>query len=488
MASAKPPNVVMIAIDDLNDFVGVYGGHKQAITPNIDRLAAGGMVFRNASCPGPVCGTSRSALLSGFMPSTTGIYGNSQNMLDSPIVQRHATLPEYFSRNGYVTLSSGKIFHKHATDSGQDHGHWAFDVWQNTSGNGKPDPKQLFDRNRGIINGKRIANPKHADGGGSPFAFGPTIAGIEDQKDYRTAQWFAKKLSQDHAKPFFMAVGFSKPHLAWHVPQEFFDLYERDQIEVPAYRLDDFDDIAGGKRDGQFRATPDFLWCQEYGVMKDAVRAYLASVSFADACAGVVLDALAKSQYADNTIVILWGDHGWHLGEKLRFRKVTLWREATQCPLIVRMPSMTQSQSCDRNVNLIDLYPTLIDLCGLPDKGPDALPLDGRSFAPLLRDPSQSWHPTVTTKRPGEHSVMADDWHYIHRDAGPNELYRVNDDPMEWTNLLHDDTSQYESVINRLRSSLPKQTADPIRITKKSKRKKSLDHSIRPHRLAIDLQ
>ena len=163
-AETTQPNVLFIAIDDLNDWVGAFGGHPQCKTPNIDQLAEKAMVFRNASCPGPVCGPSRSALLSGFMPATTGIYGNSNNMLKSEIVQTHATLPEYFSKHGYLTISSGKIFHKHTTQNGFDHGHWAFDVWRKETGGGKPDPAQLNYRDQGIVNGKTLKNPKHTQG------------------------------------------------------------------------------------------------------------------------------------------------------------------------------------------------------------------------------------------------------------------------------------------------------------------------------------
>ena len=133
-AQKQQPNIVMIAVDDLNDWIGVYGGHPQVKTPNMDKLAQKSVVFRNARCPGPVCGPSRSALLSGFMPATTGIYGNANNMLNSEIVQTHATLPEYFSKHGYVTISKGKIFHKHSTENGMDHGHWAFDIWEQEKG------------------------------------------------------------------------------------------------------------------------------------------------------------------------------------------------------------------------------------------------------------------------------------------------------------------------------------------------------------------
>jgi len=150
-AQNQQPNIVMIAVDDLNDWVGVYGGHPQVKTPNIDKLAESSVVFRNASCAASVCCPSRSALLSGFMPATTGVYGNANNMLNSEIVQTHATLPEYFSKNGYITISSGKIFHKHDTPNGIDHGNWAYDVWKDEKGEAKINPDKYSSRNKGII-------------------------------------------------------------------------------------------------------------------------------------------------------------------------------------------------------------------------------------------------------------------------------------------------------------------------------------------------
>ncbi|TWU56270.1 sulfatase [Rubripirellula reticaptiva] len=478
--SDDAPNVLFIAVDDLNDWVGVYGGHPQCRTPHIDRFAETAMVFRNASCPGPVCGPSRSALLSGFMPATTGLYGNANNMLDSNIVQSHATLPEYFSQNGYRTISRGKIFHAHTTGNGSDQGQWAFDVWQNSKGGGKPDPAQLNFRDQGIVNGKKLVNPKHTESGGSSFAFGPLLGGNEGTKDYETAKWFEGKLKEDFDKPFFMAVGFSKPHLPFYAPQKYFDLYDLDSVKVPEYRMDDLDDILTPDGKKAFKPHVDFQWCQEYGVMKEAVRAYMASISYADECVGVVLDALANSAHAENTIVVIWGDHGWHLGEKLKFRKASLWRESTQLPLIIQIPGMNQRQDCTRNVNLIDLYPTLIELCGLPEKK-----LDGTSIAPLLDDPSLAWQPTITTAGKGNHSVMSEQWHYITRANGVDELYNLENDPMEWTNLIQTTPQEAEVVIAKLKSFLPKSDAAVVksRFAKNAaKQGGKIDETIKPRR------
>lgn len=456
-AQEKKPNIVMIAVDDLNDWVGVFGGNSQVKTPNIDKLAQKGMVFRNTSCPGPVCCPSRSGLLSGFMPEKTGVYGNNQNMLNSEIVKTHATLPEYFSKNGYITISKGKIFHKHTTSNGVDHGNWAWDIWEQEKGESNINPNKYFSRDKGIINGKKIENPLYTKGGGAEFAFGPTLNGKETTMDYLTAKWFEDKLKIDYKKPFFMAMGISKPHLPFHVPQEYFDMYGLDTLKVAEYKMDDLDDILDKTGKKAYTAEPDFLWTKHYGLEKETARAYMASISYADACIGLVLDAIEKSKYADDTIIILYGDHGWHLGEKLRYRKATLWKEATQLPFIMHVPGMKKKQECFRNVNLIDIYPTLIDLCKLPKKE-----LDGKSFTPLLQNPKKKWTPAITTSGKGEHSVITEKWHYIEGRHGTVELYNIESDPMEWVNLNTKTTPEIIAIKRKLKAFIPVNDVDEL--------------------------
>jgi len=402
-------------------------------------------------------------------------------MLESKLVQENATLPEYFSKNGYLTISKGKIFHKHITKSGQDHGHWAFDVWEQEKGEGKIITDKLYSRNKGIINGEKVPDAKYTTSGGTEFAWAPTIADKEETKDYRTATWFADKLVEDYEKPFFMSVGISKPHLPWYVPQEFFDMYGLDTLKIPEYRMDDYDDILDKDGNKVFSPSSDFLWVkQDEELFKRAVRAYMASTSYADDCVGVVLDALSKSKYAANTIVILFGDHGWHLGEKLRFRKAELWRESTQLPFIVQLPGMNKMQYCDRNVNLIDLYPTLIDLCDLPEKSN----LDGESISSLLANPTLKWQPTITTDGLGDHSVMSEDWHYIirSRNGGLEELYDLKNDPMEWNNLAHSEVEEALKMKEYLKSFVPEKDAKMLPKSAKDKSIKFLDTTIKQRR------
>lgn len=480
---AEKPNVLFIAIDDLNDWVGVFGGHPQVKTPNMDAFARNGsVVFQNAHCAGPVCGSSRSALLSGFMPSTNGIYGNSQNMRNSKLVQDHATLPEYFSKNGYHSLSCGKIFHKHADKDGSDQGHWAFDHWEPTTGGSPVDQDRVTSRNKNLINGKPGPKTEHSQPGGTEFAWGPTRGPKEDTKDFHTAQWAARQLQKQHDKPFFLAVGISRPHLPFYAPQEFFDLYDPATFKAPEIKEDDLDDIlVSGKDRPKHKPTADYLWLKQNDLIDEAARAYAAATSYADACVGVIFDQLERSPYKDNTIVVIWGDHGWHLGEKLRYRKTTGWNESTRVPLMVRVPNMSKVENCQRAVNLIDLYPTLIELCDLPEKEA----LDGRSFAPLLSEPSQGWdHPTLTVFGHGNSSIHDERFHFMQYADGTEEFYDLTSDPMEWTNLISQLTPEQQHARKRLAELVPKTFAPLVASTDKKFKKtaKELNQSIKATR------
>ena len=292
-AEKDRPNVLFIAIDDLNDWISVFGGHPKAVTPHMDRLAdSGAMVFQNAHCAGPVCCISRSAMLSGFMPSRSGIYSNGQNMLDAPLVQAYATLPEYFSKHGYYSLSMGKIFHKHGTKNGLDAGQWAYDHYEPASGGGGVNEAKVTSRNKNLINGKPGPASEHNQGGGTEFAWGPTAKGKEATKDYQTAVWAAAQLQKSYDKPFFMAIGLSKPHLPFYVPQEFFDLYDSEGDYLPPIREDDLEDILTPKGKQKFEASGDYLWLKQNKLLNEAARAYLAATSYADACLGVIFDGL----------------------------------------------------------------------------------------------------------------------------------------------------------------------------------------------------
>lgn len=497
--SRAPYNVLFIAMDDMNDWVGAFGGAPQnrAATPKMDLFAKkGSVVFQQANCAGPVCGPSRSALLSGFMPHRSGAYANSQNMLGSALVKTHLTLPEYFSKHGYRTLSTGKIFHKHPGDEG----HWAFDHWEPSEGGSgsRPDLDRVTSRNRNLLDGKPALLPamksegsEGGEGEGTEFAWGPTKGPKEDSKDWKAAEWAVAQLAKPSAKPFFLALGISKPHLPWYVPQEYFDRHPLESIQLPEVRLHDLDDIVAPNGRSKFSPSSDFKWAsQDPRLMKGAVRAYLAATSYADDCVGHVLEALEKSPARDNTIVVIWGDHGWHLGEKLRFRKATLWAESTRLPLIIRMPGMKSQQDCPRVVNLIDLFPTLIEACGLPAK-PE---IDGRSLAPLLREPKTPWpYPSTTVNGKGNASVRDERWYFIRYQDGAEEFYDMARDPLQWTNLAASSDPEIRTQMKRLAASFPASFAPDVAHNRGGKAEKeeragNPDPTIRPARAAAQLK
>jgi arylsulfatase A-like enzyme len=412
----------------------------------------GAMVFNRAYCPSTVCCPSRSALLTGILPSDSGVYGNSQNLKNAERTKDAVTLPQYFTKHGYLTISRGKIFHKHMTADGLDEGQWAFDKFVPTSSRGSSNP----DTSDGPANKLPLLDGRKASGKPATLDWGPTGGKDEATKDYQTALWAAAELERGFDKPFFMAVGLSKPHLPWFVPQKYFDKYRLEEVEVPEFRADDLDDIKLPDGRNKFRPSDDFLRIKKYDRFKEATQAYLAAVSYADDCVGVMLDALARSRYADDTIVVIWGDHGWFLAEKLRYRKTHLWEESARCPLMIKAPGLTKAaKRCDRVVNLMDLYPTLIDLCGLPPKSDIA----GRSIKELLARPDAKWdYPALTTYQKGNHSIRSENWRYTRYADGVEELYDHGEDPTEWENLARD--PRYTNIKEKLSQWLPKYDAE----------------------------
>lgn len=448
--SNQKMNVLFIAIDDLNDWVGCMGGNPQVKTPHLDDFNAnGGMVMYNAHAPATVCCPSRSAILTGVHAHKTGVYGNKNNLKYAQEAKDLVTLPEYFSSNGYLSLTMGKIFHKHNyTDRENDHGQWAFDEYHNTLPGMGPLSQER------PVNGLPNLEDEPLSYHYTAFDWGPTVYNDEKRMlDYKTAQWAADQLQErNFDKPFFMAIGFSKPHLSWYIPQKYFDMYPLEDIVIPENRLDDLDDILDSN--GNMAYSPNWAWrrAEMYDRHKEATRAYLAATTFVDDCVGVLLDGLANSKYAENTIVMIWGDHGWYLGEKLRYGKTQLWQEACRVPFMVKVPGITPSnKTCYGVVNLIDMYPTLLDLCNLPEN-----PLnDGRSFVKLLQNPDLEWNePTLTTNKYKMHRIYDGRYSYIiDENRGTEQLYDHLVDSMEWTNLVYD--TQYTEIKAYLKSYLP---------------------------------
>ncbi len=425
--AAKRPNVLLIALDDLNDWVGCLGVRADAHTPNIDRLAARGMLFTDAHCASPKCNPSRTALFTGLMPATTGIYDNGHWW--KPHLPDAVTMPEYFRRSGYCAAGGGKIFHH--TSGFNPPGQWdeyfalQFD-----------DP---WDRRSAAYYGIPQADPppNHPLNGIRPFRhefdWGSLPLADNRYADARTIAWAADFLARKHDKPFFLAVGLFHPHLPWYAPERFFAAHPAGDTAIPNMPENDLDDIPAAGLQLSAAGRQSLEAVRASGKHREAVAAYLANIRYADELVGRLLDALDGSAYGTETIVVLFSDHGFHLGEKEHWHKSTLWQRATHVPLAVIAPGTTEpATSRDMPVSLIDLYPTLLDLCRLPPKAD----LDGQSLAPLLSGGSTAAPRSVlATFRRGNHVVKTKRWSYIRYAAGGEELYDRLEDPDEIVNL-----------------------------------------------------
>jgi len=421
-------NVLFIVSDDLNDWVGAFGGHPQTQTPNIDRLCRRGVTFERAYTCSPLCNPSRVALLTGKMPSSTGVYDNRQPFRQAPAVKDAVTLPQYMMRHGYYSAGAGKIYHGHFPDPPS---------WNDYASPGGAKPK---DENITTV---------------AKVTWGPIDEPESQTSDARIADYCIQQLGKAHDKPFFLACGFRKPHLPWFAPRKYFEKFPPDKIVLPKVKDDDLDDVPPIGRKWAAPKTHEII--KESGKWPEAVAAYLATINFVDAQVGRLLDALDASPYANNTAIVFWGDHGWHLGEKLHWAKSTLWEEADRAPLAVFVPGMAgMGGRCPRTVSFLDIYPALVDACGLPPKDD----LEGLSLRPLLENPAAEWErPARTDFHFGNHSIRGERWRYTRYVDGGEELYDHDADEMEWTNLADDPA--HADVKRDLARWLPKtQTPD----------------------------
>jgi arylsulfatase A-like enzyme len=416
--AVQPPNILFIAIDDQNDWLGCLGGHPQVRTPNLDRLAARGTLFTSAHCQAPLCNPSRISLLTGLRPSTTGVHGLEPGLRQVPLLSNHVTLPQTYTRLGWHTYTCGKIYHDGSvrdTEREQEFAAWG----------PAPSPQPP-------------ARPYSKMPQTLPaMDWGPFPEHAEDSADWKIASAAITALrSAPKEKPFFIAAGFRLPHVPCFAPAPWFELYPLDSLKLPETKADDRAD------------TPLFSWflhwklpeprlsaLQQHNEWKPLVRAYLASVSFMDSQVGRVLDALEASGRAAQTLVVVWSDHGWHLGEKGITGKNSLWERSTRVPLIWAGPGVTGGARCSRPVELLDVFPTLLELTGQPAR-PD---LEGHSLVPQLREANapRPW-PAITTHNQGNHSIRTEPWRYIRYADGTEELYDEQNDPNEWTNLAAD--------------------------------------------------
>jgi choline-sulfatase len=433
--AADRPNVLIISIDDLNDWTGCLAGHPQARTPHIDRLAGRGTLFRNAHCQAPICTPSRASLLTGLYPSTTGLYFLQPKLEASQVAMRRPHLLRHFAEAGYHTMGAGKFVHG-AGDGAHYH-----EYGGGMGGFGPLPAEKLSD-----LEGLQL------------WDWGPFPEDESRMPDTQVADWVIERLGQKHDKPFVLVAGFWRPHVPMYAPPRWFELFPRDKVQLPKVIDGDRDDLPKyAKLLTVGHPAPRHEWFVEHNAWHDAVRAYLASVAFVDHCVGRVLKALDNSAHRDNTIVVLLSDHGWHLGEKERWAKRSLWNDGTRVPLIFAAPGQTSGQVSDRPVGLIDVFPTLLDLADLPPRED----LEGRSLVPLLENPEAEWNrPILTTFAPRNHSLRSTRWHYIRYADGSEELYDHQTDPHEWYNLAGKE--EHAELIAKFRRALPKKNAEPV--------------------------
>ena len=440
--SASQPNVLIIAIDDLNDWIGCYQGHPQIKTPHIDALAKSGVRFDNAHCQAPICNPSRVSLLLGQLPSTTGMYFLGPRFRTVEPTKSGETLFQRFRSNGYHATTMGKIFH------------------------GKADPES-FDHiqpNKGWRRGNKKI--RYTKPGSHPlWDWGQVDVPDEKQRDYMTADWAAKTLPKlaKSDQPFVMAVGFHLPHVPIYASKKWFDMYPLDQVQLPKTTQGDRGDLPEyAKLLSDNPTAPRHKWMVQNDEWRHAVQAYLASNSFVDSLVGMITESLKESGLDDNTIVVLFSDHGFHLGEKLRWAKRSLWEETTRVPFIMSGPGVVPDGVCEQPVGLIDIFPTLLDLCDLPKSDV----LDGTTLRPLLKDPQATWErPAICTFGPGNHSLRSKRYRYTIYSDGSQELYDHESDPHEWHNLIDADgklSSAHAEVVEEMKRWLPTKNSPPV--------------------------
>jgi len=437
----KQPNVLFIAVDDLNNWLGCINGHSGTKTPNLDKLAANGVLFTNAQCQAPLCGPSRASIMSGLRPSTTGVYG----MIDDDEIRRADNkstkdilyLPEYFRNHGYYSMGIGKLFHEHAPAG----------VFDESGGRVKgfgPIPEKRF-----VWDGIGTANNKNYGRTSTDWGAFPEADSL--MPDHQSADWSIERLNRTYNQPFFLGVGFLRPHVPLYVPQKWFDMHPLEGIELAPYKSEDLDDVPSvALKINDLPMMPSTEWAIKSGEWKKIIQAYLACVSYVDYEIGRVLDALEKSEYANNTVIVLWSDHGYRLGEKGTFAKHALWESATNAPLIFSGPGLPKGKVVNTPAEMLSIYPTLLELCGLPAYEKN----EGKSLVSTMRKnkPEKDAF-ALTTYGMNNHAVKANDFRYIQYEDGSEELYDHKTDPDEFTN--HAKNPVHKSEIDILKKYLP---------------------------------
>ena len=459
-AHAQPPNVIFLAVDDMNDWAGVLDSNVQAVTPNIDRLASAGVNFINAHTAGTYCAPSRAAIFTGQYASTTGIY---QYQVYHALYPELVPLQSSFHEAGYETYGAGKLYHHMdgyidqrgwtefflRTQRQRESG-WPLDSWSEEM----PFPEQgvQTESNRGGYTRKGIRKwgvlPNEKEG---------------EMADTIRTDWMVSKLQEKHDKPFFLALGIYAPHIPNYCPQKYYDLYDRNTLSLPARNDDDLEDLPEPKRTQMKNRQQAFKRnYHDSGLFKEAIHSYLACISYADAQIGRVLDALEASPYAENTIVVLWSDNGYHYGEKGHFGKKELWQRTSNIPFVWAGPGIAKGQKLDVSVSLIDMYPTFVEMCSLPQPQQK---LEGISLAATLKNPAEAKDREVYLPHtePKGYAIINREWRYINYADDTEELYSVQNDPNEWENLA--ENPEYEGIKKALRSNAPKTFARPAKNT-----------------------
>lgn len=434
----KRPNVLFIIADDMNDY-GFYNTYPGIKMPYLNTFCKSALVFNKAYCASPACIPSRAAVFSGLYPHSTGAYLNGSDPWRKAPFTELESMPECFKRNGYTTFGRGKLFHSEPPAERMK-SMWDNEVWGGGFGPFPSEKNQVKGRFWGI-------------------------EAFEDDQfpDVKNAEAAIEFLQQDHEKPFFMVYGLWRPHTPFTAPKRFYDMYDIEEIKVPvpAWSKDDLEDVPPlGRKLAE-------VWGERYEICgennpemwRKFVHAYCACTTFADWNAGRVIETLDNSKYADNTIVVFLSDNGYHCGEKNHWEKTTLWEQAAITPMAIRVPDMVNAgKRCPRPVNSLDLFPTLVDYCGL--KGPQHK-LEGQSLRPLIKNPQAKWdRPAITTYGEGYFSVRDDRYRYIRYPDGTEELYDHQNDLHEFENIASN--PDYSKVKKHLARWIPEHWAKSL--------------------------
>lgn len=499
----KKWNVLLIIVDDLNDNIGVLEGHPQALTPNMDKLAQESAVFLKAYCNAPMCGPSRASMFTGVYPHHSNNYFQNP-WYDFEVLNNSRTMMEQFKAEGYHVIGTGKIMHHNKKEmwthfeNGADYTPTPFDGEKQVPHPDVPKPFAEIgwvDGSLGpFINLKGRTSQEgkslHWTTGNKRHGFKPMHYIRDDERDPTpdeiNATWTANKIQELSATPsehpFFLAAGFLRPHTPLVAPQKYFDRFPLEDIQLIAIQSNDDDDthlkaayqgdvftLSMGER--MFKAISEAYGSVELG-LKKWTQAYLACVAAVDDNIGEVLNALNKSGLDKNTIVVLASDHGFHMGEKDYLYKNSLWEESTRVPLMIRVPNLTKvNTQIIHPVSLIDVYPTLLDLCGLStktSKNEKGHPLDGSSLVPLLKNPdTEKWEdtkPALTVVFAGNeykddpsmqhYAIRTERYRYILYNNGMEELYDHKEDPNEWQNLADTQMETLKQLRKQLQEML----------------------------------